>query len=242
MTVRAMLTEPLALHDVVPAARHDERVAELLSLVGLHAESAQRYPHEFSGGQRQRLAIARALARRAAPRRLRRAGLRAGRLDPGADPEPARRPAAPLRSRLRLHLARPRRRAADRDRGRRDVPRPLRRVRRRRRPCSSARTIPTRRHCSPRCRSPSRAAGRGGSSSRATCRARSRRRPAATSTPAARTLSRGALPRSRNGSDARGGTVACHRWRELDPSSGVAHRPPDNPVLGAPPGGVHPRQ
>ena len=62
MTVRAMLTEPLALHDVVPAARHDERVAELLSLVGLHAESAQRYPHEFSGGQRQRLAIARALA------------------------------------------------------------------------------------------------------------------------------------------------------------------------------------
>jgi len=62
MTVRAMLTEPLALHDVVPAVRHDERVAELLSLVGLHAESAQRYPHEFSGGQRQRIAIARALA------------------------------------------------------------------------------------------------------------------------------------------------------------------------------------
>ncbi len=62
MTVRAMLTEPLAIHDVVPAARRDERVAEILSLVGLHTESAQRYPHEFSGGQRQRLAIARALA------------------------------------------------------------------------------------------------------------------------------------------------------------------------------------
>ena len=38
MTVRAMLAEPLALHDVVPAARRDERVAELLRWSGLHAE------------------------------------------------------------------------------------------------------------------------------------------------------------------------------------------------------------
>jgi peptide/nickel transport system ATP-binding protein/oligopeptide transport system ATP-binding protein len=37
-------------------------VAEVLSLVGLPAQHSQRYPHEFSGGQRQRLGIARAIA------------------------------------------------------------------------------------------------------------------------------------------------------------------------------------
>ena len=54
-------TEPLALHNLVPAARRRERVDELLRLVGLEPRFARRYPHEFSGGQRQRIAIARAL-------------------------------------------------------------------------------------------------------------------------------------------------------------------------------------
>ncbi|QHO74992.1 peptide ABC transporter substrate-binding protein [Bradyrhizobium sp. CCBAU 051011] len=62
MTVSQILSEPLALHDLVPAARRRERVEELLRLVGLEPRFARRYPHEFSGGQRQRIAIARALA------------------------------------------------------------------------------------------------------------------------------------------------------------------------------------
>ena len=62
MTVADMLSEPLALHDIVPAAQRRERVAEVMDLVGLEPRFAPRYPHEFSGGQRQRIVIARALA------------------------------------------------------------------------------------------------------------------------------------------------------------------------------------
>src|SRR6266853_3322984 len=56
----------LALDDGEMRARHEAarraRVGELLELVGLRPDHARRYPHEFSGGQRQRLAIARTLA------------------------------------------------------------------------------------------------------------------------------------------------------------------------------------
>jgi oligopeptide/dipeptide ABC transporter ATP-binding protein len=62
MTVSQILSEPLALHELVPPAGRRERVAELLRLVGLEPRFARRYSHEFSGGQRQRIAIARALA------------------------------------------------------------------------------------------------------------------------------------------------------------------------------------
>src|SRR6478609_6932156 len=62
MTVSQILSEPLALHGLVPRAKRRARVEELLTLVGLEPRYARRYPHEFSGGQRQRIAIARALA------------------------------------------------------------------------------------------------------------------------------------------------------------------------------------
>ena len=61
-TVRQILDAPLAkLEGLSPAARR-ERIKELMGLVRLRAEFADRYPHEFSGGQSQRIGIARALA------------------------------------------------------------------------------------------------------------------------------------------------------------------------------------
>ena len=62
LTVGSAISEPLAIHKV--SGSHDDRVAELLTLVGLAPDHARRFPHEFSGGQRQRIGIARALALR----------------------------------------------------------------------------------------------------------------------------------------------------------------------------------
>ncbi len=62
MTVQSMLAEILRVHRVVPRGDVKARVMELLDLVGMPSAAADRYPHEFSGGQRQRLGIARALA------------------------------------------------------------------------------------------------------------------------------------------------------------------------------------
>ena len=63
MTVSDIVGEPLDVHHMYSSKKErDDRILELLSLVGLNSEHASRYAHEFSGGQRQRIGIARALA------------------------------------------------------------------------------------------------------------------------------------------------------------------------------------
>ena len=63
MTVEDIIGEPLDVHKLYKTkAERREKILNLMELVGLNAEHAMRYAHEFSGGQRQRIGIARALA------------------------------------------------------------------------------------------------------------------------------------------------------------------------------------
>lgn len=63
MTVEDIIGEPLDVHKLYTnKAERREKILGLMELVGLNAEHATRYAHEFSGGQRQRIGIARALA------------------------------------------------------------------------------------------------------------------------------------------------------------------------------------
>jgi oligopeptide/dipeptide ABC transporter ATP-binding protein len=62
MTIGAAVREGIAIHKLAQGAEADRRVEQLLDEVGLPRDAVHRYPHEFSGGQRQRAGIARALA------------------------------------------------------------------------------------------------------------------------------------------------------------------------------------
>lgn len=62
MTIGKAIAEPLTIHGLATGGAVQERVHDLLQMVGLDPYFQNRYPHEFSGGQQQRIGIARALA------------------------------------------------------------------------------------------------------------------------------------------------------------------------------------
>ena len=62
MTLFDIVGEPLLVNGIKSATERTDRVAELMRMVGLRPEYMRRFPHAFSGGERQRIGIARALA------------------------------------------------------------------------------------------------------------------------------------------------------------------------------------
>jgi peptide/nickel transport system ATP-binding protein len=62
LTILEIIGEPLLVNKIAAGSELEDRVTDLLRRVGLRPEYLRRYPHAFSGGERQRIGIARALA------------------------------------------------------------------------------------------------------------------------------------------------------------------------------------
>jgi len=61
MRIQDAMTEPLEIHRIGSTSEQRDKASEMLQRVGLNSDMLKRYPHAFSGGQRQRLSIARAM-------------------------------------------------------------------------------------------------------------------------------------------------------------------------------------
>ncbi|MBO9448724.1 ABC transporter ATP-binding protein [Tropicibacter sp. R16_0] len=61
MRVQDAMTEPLEIHNIGTKSEQRDKAAQMLQRVGLNSDMLKRYPHAFSGGQRQRLSVARAM-------------------------------------------------------------------------------------------------------------------------------------------------------------------------------------
>ena len=122
MNVGSLVSEGIGVHGTVEKRFRRAFVDQLLGEVGLGADAASRYPHEFSGGQRQRNSHSARHVASPEARGLRRTRLRPGRVRAGPDNKPAQGPPAPPRPFLPVHIARPARREARKRRRGRDVP------------------------------------------------------------------------------------------------------------------------
>ena len=184
MTVRELLGEPLRVHGLGGEDGAGRRAARPRA-----AAAGRRRPLPAPVLRRPAPAHRRRPRPRRRPRaaRARRAGVGARRQHPGRDHPPARAAARRARPRVPVHRPRPVRRPPHQRPGGRDVPRPDRRDRDRRRGLPVARPTRTRRRCCRRRRSRTRSssAAAGASCCRASRRRRPIRRRAAASAPAA---------------------------------------------------------